>query len=149
MTREQKLLAAIENGITCDPELGIVYGVRGNIITKKNNRGYISFSIRKNGIDYSIRAHQFIFYWVNKKCVDVIDHINRITDDNRISNLREVTQATNLENRGMKGYNYDKNRNKWRSRIKHQGKEIFLGRFDTEGEARQAYLNAKKIYHNI
>lgn len=149
MTREQKIITAIENGITCNPELGIVYGTRGNPITKKSKRGYISFSIRKDGKDYYIRGHQFIYYWVYKKCVDIIDHINRDMSDNRISNLREVTQSTNLENRNMKGYNYDKSRNKWRSRIKYQGKDIFLGRFDTENEARQAYLNAKKIYHNI
>jgi hypothetical protein len=149
MTRENKIKLAIEKGITCDPKLGIVYGIRGNPITKKCKFGYISFSVGDNDIRYYIRAHQFIFYWVNKKCVDVIDHINRDKSDNRIENLREVTQSTNLENRDCKGYNYDKIRNKWRARIKVNKKEIFLGRFDTEYEARQAYLDAKKIYHNI
>lgn len=38
----------------------------------------------------------------------VLDHINRTPDDNRIENLREVTQSENLMNRGDWGSGHSK-----------------------------------------
>jgi hypothetical protein len=35
------------------------------------------------------------------------------------------------------------------TRIKLNGKDKYLGCYDTESEARQAYLEAKAIYHQI
>jgi len=78
---------------------------------------------------------------------EMLDHINRDRSDNRICNLRISDYKKNGYNRDAKGYNYDYN--KWRARIKVDGKNIPLGRFDTEIEAKNAYLEAKKKYHII
>jgi hypothetical protein len=150
MTREEKILLAIEKGVTCDPITGKVYGVRGKELITKHTAGYISFSITKNKKQYYLLAHQFIWYWVHKTIVKQIDHINGVRDDNRIDNLRAVTNQQNCFNKKeTKGYYWNKSRNKWKSEIKLDGKSIYLGRFDTEEEARQAYLEAKEIYHII
>ena len=74
-----------------------------------------------------------------------LDHIDRVRNNNSISNLRVVTNQQNMFNQGAKGYRWKDN--KWYSQIKLNGKQIYLGRFNTEQEASQAYQNAKLIYH--
>ena len=79
-----------------------------------------------------------------------IDHINGITTDNHIANLRNVTNQQNCFNRTKaKGYYWDKRKKKWRAKIHLNGKNIHLGYFDLEEDARNAYLEAKDIYHDI
>jgi hypothetical protein len=148
MTREEKILLAIEKGITCDPITGKVYGVRGKEI-KAKVEGYTIFRISNKEVNFVVKCHQFVYYWVHKKVVDCIDHINGIKDDNRIDNLRSVTNQQNCYNITYKGYYYDNDSNKWKAQIRIDGKKKNLGRFDTEQQAGQAYLDAKKIHHII
>lgn len=148
MTREEKCKLAIERGYTYDPETGIVYGLKGKKIIRENGLGYIKICFYINKKEYSLFAHQFAWYFINKKCVEEIDHINGIRNDNRICNLRGVTKQQNHFNRTTaKGYT--KNKNKWQSEICVNKKTIYLGLFNTEEEARNAYLKAKEIYHKI
>lgn len=77
-----------------------------------------------------------------------IDHINGVKDDNRIENLRVVTHAENQHNRKpTKGFYLKKRMGKFQSQIAVGGKNIYLGHYDTEEEAREAYLEAKAKYH--
>jgi hypothetical protein len=78
-----------------------------------------------------------------------IDHINRTPSDNSIQNLRNVTNQQNQHNKASKGYYFNKKLNKWRAKIYTNGKHIHLGLFDLEADARDAYLEAKKVYHII
>lgn len=78
-----------------------------------------------------------------------IDHIDRNRSNNYLSNLRVVTHQQNLFNTKAKGYRWIKNDQKYEAQIKINGKQQYLGRYDTEQEARAAYLEAKKIYHII
>ena len=72
-----------------------------------------------------------------------IDHINRNRSDNRIPNLRDVTNRQNQQNRstnsdntsGHPGVYWDKQSFKWRARIKHNQKLIHLGLFTDLEEA--------------
>ncbi len=146
MTREEKILLAIEKGITCNPDTGQIFGIRGKEI-KTKALGYTSISILDGGKPIRIQSHQFIWYWTNKEVVDCIDHINRIKDDNRISNLRSVTLSVNQHNRNDKGYSWNKASQKWRAYIKISGKQINLGLYENEIDAKQAYFDGKKIYH--
>jgi hypothetical protein len=76
-----------------------------------------------------------------------VDHIDRCRTNNNISNLRMATHAENQHNRDAKGYYFYKRLNKWMAQIAINNKQKYLGYFDTESEARQAYLDAKKIHH--
>ena len=81
-----------------------------------------------------------------------IDHICGVRPlDNRIENLRVLNRQQNQCNNlhWVKGYNFDKRRNKYKAQIKINGKIKHIGCYDTPEEAREAYLKAKKIHHNI
>lgn len=75
-----------------------------------------------------------------------VDHINGNRLDNRRSNLRIVTQQENLQNRhydsrnksGYRGVCYCKQTGKWKAYARHNGKQVWLGRFDTAEEAAES-----------
>ena len=145
MTRLEKCVILKEKGYTYNPETGKIYGVYGKEIISQNTKGYIQIK----GVN--LCGHHFAWY-ITYGNVDfnVLDHINKNKKDNRISNLRSVTNQQNSFNTNAKGYSYQKDaKRKWRSEIMIYGKSIYLGRFDTEEEAKQSYLNAKKKYHQI
>lgn len=149
MTREEKCLLAIEKGYTYNPETGEVFSRFGRLI-KSKSYGYILLIFQKNNKRYNLKCHQFAWYCIYKECVNEIDHINGIRNDNRIINLRSVSHQQNIWNQTKaKGYYWYKRDNKWQSQIKFNGKQICLGRYNTEEEARNAYLQAKEKYHII
>jgi len=77
-----------------------------------------------------------------------IDHINGDKIYNHIDNLRITTPQGNNQNRkGVKGYNWSKRDKKWNAKITLNNKKIYLGLYNTEEDARQAYLTAKLKYH--
>jgi len=81
---------------------------------------------------------------------DCIDHKNGDKLDNRVKNLRITTQQGNQHNRTTtKGYSWCKKANKYHAQITLNGKNIYLGYYTTEEEARQAYLDAKLKYHTL
>lgn len=76
-----------------------------------------------------------------------IDHINGDKDDNRIANLRIADDRQNQANAfwstntsGVKGVRFDKG--KWQAMITREGKNIYLGRFDSIVDAAMAYKRA-------
>lgn len=84
-----------------------------------------------------------------------IDHINGNRSDNRIANLRECSRGENLQNTrlrkdntsGYPGVSFSKSKNRWISRIRVDGKRIWVGTFSDPDSAYNAYLKAKKIHH--
>ena len=78
------------------------------------------------------------------------DHINHNTLDNTRENIRIVTnQENNFNRKHPKGYHLDKRSQKYLARIRVNGKLKYLGLYKTRKEAHQAYLHAKKKYHQI
>jgi hypothetical protein len=149
MTRLERCELAIEKGYTYNPDSGKVFNRFGREI-KAHKEGYIQMAIYTKDNKYYLRGHQFAWFWVNKECVECLDHINGIKDDNRISNLRSVTYQENCYNyTNAKGYTWYKKYNKWLAQIKFDNKRKHLGYFDTEEDARAAYLEAKEKYHII
>lgn len=84
----------------------------------------------------------------------VVDHINKNPLDNRRSNLRICTYQENSRNSSKHkigdnrfiGVSFDKGRNLWRAYINIDGKQLFLGRFETERDAIVARLQAEATY---
>lgn len=72
-----------------------------------------------------------------------VDHINGDVHDNRRCNLRHVTFYENMMNQYGSGVCFAKKVNKFQSSIHHNGKQLFLGYFDTREEAADAYASAK------
>ncbi|MFA7282153.1 MAG: HNH endonuclease signature motif containing protein [Sterolibacterium sp.] len=88
---------------------------------------------------------------------DMIDHINHATDDDRISNLREVNNAENQRNRkphkdnksGVPGVRYEEKTGRWIALISIKGKRKNLGRFYSFNDAVKARRDAESanFYH--
>lgn len=77
-----------------------------------------------------------------------IDHIDGNVDNNAPANLRAVTASVNQHNqRRAKGYSWSKAAGKWNARIFLNGCLTNLGLYDTELDARAAYIRAKRHYH--
>lgn len=105
---------------------------------------------RKNGKRPTIYMSREILklkYGDKRQC----DHINHNTLDNQKLNLRIVTQQQNQWNKKkiIKGYFWEKRREKYRANIRLNNKCIHLGYFLTPKEAHEAYLRAKPHYHKL
>lgn len=129
---------------------------RGNQYTKpgmiagfKDTYGHMGIEI--NGKRYL--SHRLAWLMVFGKWPDhQIDHINRIRDDNRIINLRDVPGIVNVNNKGnyrsnttgFKGVTVKKGR--FIAQITVNGKCKHLGSFDTAEQASKVYQQAKNQY---
>jgi hypothetical protein len=112
--------------------------------------GYIR--LRVDGVDYP--AHRVCWLmstgaWPKQD----IDHINRVKDDNRIANLRDVPRRVNSQNqtRGQNGNligtSYCKANRNWWASIGINYRTIRLGSYATQEEAHAAYMAAKRQLH--
>ena len=85
----------------------------------------------------------------------VIDHIDRDKLNNRVNNLRLVSQRENQSNRQTQGsskyvgVSYHKSTGKWVVKIMIDGEQNTLGLFEKELDAHNAYQNKLKEITNI
>lgn len=75
-----------------------------------------------------------------------IDHIDRNLSNNHINNLQLSNPSANAPNTNYRGYYWDKNAQKFKAQIILNNEAIPLGLFDSEDDAHNAYLEAKKPY---
>jgi len=149
MTKEEKLKLAIGRGYKYDKETGIVTTPTGKELNKTNNVGYIYLNPYKDGKTHLILVHQFAWYCVNNEIVECIDHKNQVKTDNWIENLRSVSKLQNQWNQKVrKGYTFNKRDNNWTAQMGFKGKRIFIGNFNTEEEAHEAYLKTKQKFRD-
>ena len=134
---------------------GLIFNLRTRKIIKGsiNNMGYRCTEIQDNGNRYCYKIHRIVAFAY--KGLDItnpdikVDHINAIKTDNRFENLRCGTQQQNMFNLPKaKGYHMRKD-GKYVAQIKFNGKNIYLGTFNSPVVARYSYLTAKKHYHQI
>lgn len=101
-------------------------------------------------LGHKFKVHQIVWLILKNKIQTLpLDHINRNRTDNRIENLREVTDQQNIFNqssnvREYSGVTKPNKSNKFIARLQINGKKIFLGSFDTKEEAAIAYQIASK-----
>lgn len=104
--------------------------------------------------DRLYKAHRVIWLIVTGKWPKGdVDHINRDPTDNRWANLRDVSHEINMRNMrprkdsgGIKGVSLHSPSGKWRARLRHEGKEVFLGLHTTREAAIKARKQAEADY---
>ena len=120
--------------------------------------GYLRAVLCRYGVTETKKIHQlvaisFLNHTPNGHNLE-IDHIDGDRLNNRIENLQIVTHRANASTCFVKGKeNYSskytgviwyKRDSRWRSQITINGNPKFLGYFDSETEAHNAYQNALK-----
>lgn len=82
----------------------------------------------------------------------VVDHKNRIRNDDRLLNLQVITQRENIykDKTNKNGFiGLDKNTaGRFSCKLRINGKVTHLGTYDTAEEAHEVYLNKAKEVHN-
>lgn len=126
----------------------------GDIAGSVNAQGYWQINI--GGHVYL--AHRLVWLYVYGYFPIGVDHINGIRRDNRLHNLREATQAQNMQNEklarknnvsGLLGVTFRKDRGTYVAKIRSNGKQINLGTFDNAEDAHAAYISAKREMHQF
>ena len=143
--------------LSYDPETGVFTRIKST--TRPDRVGAVAGALDRQG-HVQIRvlgtlhmAHRLAWlYTYGAWPTETIDHINGIKTDNRIANLRNVSQQLNNQNqiksRGPSGYlGVSKYRDKWRAQIRLSGVSIHIGYFYTPEEAHAAYVEAKRKLH--
>ena len=115
-----------------------------------NQRGYPVASIYGEKLLLS----RFVSGLVISGIGGTVDHINHNVLDNRKANLRFCTQGENCKNRKAKNTNSPyrigvrrKPSGKWIATIGVDGKQIWLGTFDSMDAALRARMDAEKKYY--
>lgn len=146
----ERMIILKGKGYTVNMKTGEIHGPTGIIAKNIHKDGYIILTLKWQGSKYYIRGHRFVYWLKWNKLPKYLDHINGIRHDNRIDNLRAATPLLNARNRNFaKGYYWHRKMKKWEARIRTNTKNLYLGCFNTEDEAREAYLQAKKIHYNL
>lgn len=143
-----------------DPETGVVTftckrgraraGAQAGSI---KSRGYVEIQVDGQMVRRS-RLAWALFHgqWPRHQ----IDHINRVRNDDRICNLRDVTAFENMHNQGLTrsnnttgvvGVSFNKRQSKYVASVYVNGRCIFLGQFVTLEEAAQARARGKALHH--
>jgi hypothetical protein len=130
-----------------DPEIGRFFWVAprkgvsiGKMAGTINYDGY-----RRIEIDGKLLyEHRLVWlYAYGEFPADQLDHVNHVRDDNRITNLREVSNQENSRNSsrskrntsGITGVHWHKRDLQWRASIKIDGKSKNLSSFEDYFEA--------------
>jgi hypothetical protein len=135
-----------------DPHTGILtwriarsrWHVPGDIAGSLGGDGYCTIMV--DGKAYKAHRLAWLLH-TGKWPKQQLDHINRVKDDNRIKNLREVSQAQNKINSnlyrnnksGYRGVYFHKLTGTWAAGITKDGKSRCLGRFATAEQASKRY----------
>lgn len=122
----------------------------GSVVGSKNE-GHLRVEV--NGHKYAVHRIAWALAtgsWPQRD----IDHINGDPSDNRLRNLRDVSNKTNARNRARAHKQNATGRlgvhahgKKFRASICVDGRQIHVGRFATVDAASAAYEQAKRIHH--
>jgi hypothetical protein len=148
--------------VNYDPDSGLFFRLKkpfrgfgsiGDQLGILTKFGYLVF--RVDGTQH--RAHRLAFLYMTGAWPDsVIDHMDGDRTNNKWSNLRSVSESVNQQNRraaqkgnssGVLGASYSSRKRKWRSSIRVNGKWVGLGYYSTPEDAGNAYLVAKRKFH--
>lgn len=162
MTKQKITAQRAREVVSYDPATGLFTWLvrlsnRTNIgnVAGNNNKSDGYLQIRIDGGLY--RGHCLAWLIVTGSWpTSVIDHINLRRSDNRWENLREVSNAANMQNRlranksnkfGLLGVSACRGYAGFRAQITTDGKNRYIGSYGSPKEAHSAYLEAKRTQH--
>jgi len=128
----------------------VLKGSKAGSVDKRS--GYVRIKL----LGRKYRAHRLAWLIVYGSFPpEQIDHINGVRHDNRIINLRAVTNAENSRNKslcisnksGHIGIHYNKRMNKWTAAIGTNYKQVHLGSFENKEDAIEARRIAEINYN--
>ena len=147
--------------LSYNPESGVFVWIKhcgpnasiGSVAGCVKRDGYVAIGINRRL--YAAHRLAWVYMYGEIPAERHIDHIDRDRRNNRIGNLRLANKSQNAMNMGMmstnssgvKGVCFDKNRGKFMAYIGVDNKQLYLGRFASLDEARDAYEAASKKYH--
>lgn len=126
----------------------ILRGRAKTVAGTPNHNGYIQICVCRR----SYMAHKLAWLYVHGCIPKILDHVNGVTSDNRLCNLRIATPTLNQWNRKKSKNNsvgyagVTRHRRKYAARIMVNRKYIWLGSFDNPVTAGEAYAKAAKQY---
>jgi hypothetical protein len=137
--------------------------VTGFFYRKYKNRietipaGYCSTDYRRLSVDaVRYQAHHLAILYVTGSFPDPdkdVDHIDQNKDNNAFTNLRQVSKSLNCMNRKskngeMRGVRRSRNKREgWEARLRIGSKLHQIGTFDTQEEAKAAWLKFARDHH--
>lgn len=142
--------------LSYDPDTGVFIWKKtlsnrnkvGNVAGTINDRGYIVITIKRK----RLMAHRLAWlYYFCSEPNGVIDHLDGVHANNKISNLRDVEQVLNTRNNrlsknntsGYSGVYLNKRNGKWAVQIWHGMKRKCLGSFENKDQAIQVRKQAE------
>ena len=112
---------------------------------------YIGVGLCKDGKSKTITVHKLVAYaFLNHKPCGyelVVNHIDTNPTNNNLNNLEITTQRKNTNRKHINssskyvGVSWHKKSKKWQAAIRINNKQKYLGLFENEKEASQAYIN--------
>jgi hypothetical protein len=122
------------------------------VVTRKK---YTRVALQKNGQRKDFFVHRLVAmaFLANPENLPEVNHVNGNRFMNRLENLEWVSRRDNElhKNQYVGSSKYpgvNAKNGKWQARIFHNGKSIYLGIYESESEAHQAYKDAL-IKYNI
>ena len=118
----------------------------GTVVGGDDGHGYKTCLV----LGHKFKVHQIVWLLHYGQLASMsIDHINGVKLDNRIANLRLVTDQQNSMNvktakRRFAGVKTYKNKEIYSAVVQHKGKKHYFGGFKTKAEAHAAYVEGKR-----
>ena len=112
---------------------------------EKDKSRWVIFLTRDDGSRLRTNYGRVVYAWVHGRWPEgSVDHVNRNPRDNRVWNLRQAEPS--LQQNNTWNFNYgatwNKGVEKWLAQVRINGKTKYLGIFDVQKDAQEAFMRA-------